>query len=138
MTPGSSRWLRPRTMATRSNSPVTEYTSLTSAISATFSATSGIRWMSAFTNTIAVTTAASLLRAPPGARRRSGYRQPVAEVVQGPDAQQRQPGDEHIQDRRGRPGVGQRPVGRRGRRLEVGGQRAELAVRHLAPDQHLP
>jgi hypothetical protein len=46
-------------MATRSNSPVTEYTSLTSAISATFSATSGIRWMSAFTNTIAVTTAAS-------------------------------------------------------------------------------
>src|ERR1700761_2308824 len=132
MTSASSSWLRTRTMATRSNSPVTEYTSLTSAISAILAPTSGIRWMSALTNTIAVTTAASLLRAPPGARRRSGYRQPVAEVVQGAHPQQSQPGDEYVQHRRGGPRVGQRTVGRRGRRLEVSGQRAELAVRYLA------
>ena len=56
MTSASSSCERTRTMATRSNSPVTEYTSLTSLIWAIVSATSGMRWMSALTRTIAVTT----------------------------------------------------------------------------------
>src|SRR5215472_4255475 len=49
-------------MATRSNSPVTEYTSETSGIWAIASAVSGMRVTSAFTRTIAVTTAASSAR----------------------------------------------------------------------------
>src|SRR5262249_50576038 len=59
MTLSSSSWARTRTMATRSNSPVTEETSLPGGIWATAPAVSGMRATSALTRTIAVTTSAS-------------------------------------------------------------------------------
>jgi hypothetical protein len=65
MTLASSSCDRTRTMATRSNSPVTEYTSVTSGISAMASPVSGIAATSARTSTIAVTTFASSHTGPP-------------------------------------------------------------------------
>src|SRR5208282_501785 len=109
MTSASSSCARTRTMATMSNSPVTEYTSLTSGILAIVSATSGMRWISAFTRTIAVTTgclpgfssglALTLLRHHVG---------PGAELAESPDAAVRQAPDQPAEDVGGSVGVGQR------------------------------
>src|SRR5579875_849547 len=123
---------RTRTMATRSNSPVTEYTSLTSGSWAIISATSGMRWMSALTRTIAVTT--RCLLSMPG----SGYLQPFTEVVQGADPARREPSDQGVEHGRGGACVGQGPVARLGRRAEERGQRGQLAVGHLVLAQKLP
>src|SRR5271165_5700324 len=134
MTSASSSCARTRTMATMSNSPVTEYTSLTSGILTIISATSGIRWISALTRTIAVITRclpdcrcqlagparwASLL----GWRLRY-YVWPGAELVQGADAAVRQPADQPAEHVRGGARVGQRAMIRRRPRAEEPGQRA--------------
>src|SRR5579863_4957837 len=135
MTSASSSWLRTRTMATRSNSPVTEYTSLTSGIWAIISATSGMRWISARTRTIAVTTLGL-----PGSLgwRLTYYVRPGPELIQGPEAAVGQPPDQPAEHVRGGARVGQRPVGRRRAGPEEPGQRAQLAVRYLVRVHQMP
>src|SRR5690348_774138 len=129
MTSASSSWIRTRTIATRSNSPVTEYTSLTSGIWAIVSATSGMRWISALTRTIAVTTDASRgVVLGPACWRLRYYLRPGAELPQGADAAVCQPPDQPAEHVRGGPRVGERPVVRRGPRAEEPGKRAQLAV----------
>src|SRR5580700_6955248 len=132
MTPASSSCARTRTIATMSNSPVTEYTSLTSGIWAIISATSGMRWISALTRTIAVTTGClpdclGQLVGPAllGWRLRY-YVRPGAELVQGADAAVRQPPDQPAEHVRGGARVGQRAMARRGAGPEEPGQRAQL------------
>src|SRR6185312_5683556 len=143
MTSASSSCARTRTIATRSNSPVTEYTSLTSGIWAIVSATSGMRWISALTRTIAVTTDAShALSAsylgPACLGRLRYYVWPRAELPKGADAAVREPADQPAEHVRGGPRVGERPVVRRGPRAEEPGQRAQLAVGHLVRVHHAP
>src|SRR5580692_6629156 len=142
MTSASCSWVRTRTIATMSNSPVTEYTSLTSGILAIVSATSGMRWISAFTRTIAVTTGASevWIASLPGLaltllRQDVG---PGAELGQRPDAAVRQAPDQPAEHVGGGARVGQRAVARRGPGAEEPGQRAQLAVRDLVRIHHLP
>src|SRR5580704_1376483 len=124
MTSARSSCARTRTIATRSNSPVTEYTSLTSGIWAIVSATSGMRWISALTRTIAVTTGclprflcqlswASYL-GPARLGRLRYYVRPVAELPKGADAAVREPADQPAEHVRGGPRVGERPVVWRG------------------------
>src|SRR5260370_26911412 len=134
MTSASSSWLRTRTMATRSNSPVTEYTSLTSGIWAIVSATSGMRWISARTRTIAVTTGClpGCLGPDSLGWRLRYYVWPGAELIQGPDPVGGQPPDQPAGHTRGGARGGQRA----GRRRRAGpaerGPRAQPAVRPLA------
>src|ERR1700677_2252382 len=142
MTSASSSCVRTLTMATMSNSPVTEYTSLTSGILTIISATSGMRWISAFTRTIAVTTGClpGTLPAFSGWRLRY-YVRPGAELVEGPHAAVRQTPDQPAEHVGGGARVGQRAMAWRGPRAEESGQRAQLAVRnlvrvHQVPGQH--
>src|SRR5260370_4551753 len=145
MTSASSSCVRTRTIATRSNSPVTEYTSLTSWIWAIISATSGMRWISALTRTIAVTTgclpglcSASLVWASLSWWRLRYYLWPGPELVQGVDAAVRQPTDQPAEHVRGGPRVGQRAVARRRPPPEQSAHPAQLAVGHLVPIHHPP
>src|SRR5271166_1242588 len=144
MTSASSSCARTRTMATMSNSPVTEYTSLTSGILAIISATSGMRWISALTRTIAVTTGClpgclgQIALPPYSGWRLRYYVWPGAELIQGADAAVRQPADQPAEHVRGGPRVGQRAMARRRASPEESGQRAQLAVGHLVRVHHLP
>src|SRR6202023_3466263 len=135
ITSARSSCARTRTIATRSNSPVTEYTSLTSGIWAIISATSGMRWISARTRTIAVTTGCL-----PGSLgwRLTYYVLPGAELIQGPDPVVGQPPDQPAEHVRGGARVGQRAVRRSRAGPEEPGQRAQLAVRHLVRVHELP
>src|ERR1700761_2232556 len=135
MTSASSSCARTRTMATRSNSPVTEYTSLTPGTWAIASATSPMRWMSARTKTIAVTT--GCLPGCDGWRLRY-YGRPGPQLIEGADAAVGQPPDQPAQHVGGGPRVGQRAVRRSGAGPEEAGQRAQLAVRHLVRVHQLP
>src|SRR5580658_2957429 len=142
MTSARSSCVRTRTMATRSNSPVTEYTSLTSGIWAMISATSGMRWISARTKTIAVTTGClpdcrDRPACLPGWRLRY-YVRPGAELTEGMHAAMGQPPDQPAEDVCGGPRVGQRTMARRRMRAEEPGQRAQLAVGHLVRVHHPP
>src|SRR5208282_6903847 len=135
MTSASSSWRRTLTMATMSNSPVTEYTSLTSGILAIISATSGMRWISALTRTIAVTTGCLPdCRCPPRFRARlfrlalTLLRPPDAELAERADAAVRQAPDQPAEHVGGGSRVGQRAMARCGPRAEEPGQRAQLAV----------
>src|SRR6266487_2645695 len=162
MTSASSSCARTRTRATRSKSPVTEYTSVTSGIWAMAAPVSGMRATSARISTIAVTTSASLLaggapgpqvlargddprhpllaqdRAPSsprgfGASSSCLYTPCLGERAhpgRGEPAQQR---GEHV---RGGQRVGQRPVPGLDARVEVGGERRQLAVGHLLLAKH--
>src|ERR1700691_3696014 len=125
-------------MATMSNSPVTEYTSLTSGILTIISATSGMRWISAFTRTIAVTTGClpGTLRAYFGWRLRY-YVRPDAELFEGAHAVVRQAPDQPAEHVGGGARVGQRAVARRARGAEEPGRRARFAVRDLIRIHHL-
>src|SRR5580692_3340734 len=132
MTSASCSCVRTRTIATRSNSPVTEYTSLTSGIWTSSAAISGIRFTSAFTRTIAVTTGRLLRKsvqplavayprtidAPwvPGGQ---GQRPSAGDFRQRADARLGQPPDQAVQDGSGGPGIGQRAMAWRRRRPEV-------------------
>src|SRR6266567_1932946 len=108
-----------------------------------------MRWISALTRTIAVTTGClpgslcrfnrARLRCPfeRGWRLRY-YAGPGAELLHGADAAVRQPPDQPAQHVRGGARVGQRAVARRRPRAEEPGQRAQLAVGHLVRVHHLP
>src|SRR5580693_9915820 len=135
MTSASSSWLRTRTIATKSNSPVTEYTSLTSGIWAIISATSGMRWISARTRTIAVTTGCLPVSL---GWRLTYYVRPGPEFIQGQDPVVGQPPDQPVEHVCGGARIGQRPVRRCRAGPEEPGQRAELAVRHLVRVHQLP
>src|SRR5487761_484607 len=132
MTSASSSCALTRTIATRSNSPVTEYTSLIWGICASSAAISGMRWTSAFTRTIAVTTG-RLLRSSSGLERSSaGY------LGERPHAGRGKPPDEAVQHRDSGPRVGEGAMAWRRRRAEIGRQRGQLAVGHLGLAEHLP
>src|SRR6476659_9380032 len=110
-----------------------------------------MRWISALTRTIAVTTGclprflcqlswASYL-GPARLGRLRYYVWPRAELPKGADATVREPADQPAEHVRGGTRVGERPVIRRGSRAEEPGQRAQLAVGdlvrvHDAPSQH--
>src|SRR5581483_6030880 len=130
MTSASSSCCRTRTIATRSNSPVTEYTSLTSGICTMTSATSGMRWTSARTRTIAVITAYL-----PGSLRwrLRYYVRPRAQLAEGPYPAVRQPPDEPAEHVGGGAGVRQRPVARRGPGPEEPGERARVKHGEAGP-----
>src|ERR1700685_2430108 len=142
MTSASSSCVRTLTMATMSNSPVTEYTSLTSGILTIISATSGMRRISAFTRTIAVTTGClpGTLPAYFGWRLRY-YVRPDPELFEGAHAVVRQAPDQPAEHVGGGARVGQRAMARCGPGAEESGQRAQLAVGnlvriHQVPSQH--
>src|SRR5260370_6130270 len=140
MTSASSSWLRTRTMASRSNSRVTEYTWLTSGIWAIVSATAGMSWISARTRTIAVTTGCLPGWLGPDSLgwRLRYYVWPGAELIQGPDPVVGQPPDQPAEHVRGGARVGQRAVRRSRAGPEEPSQRAQLAVRHLVRVHQLP
>src|SRR5215831_12056797 len=132
-------------MATRSNSPVTEYTSETSGIWAIASAVSGMRVTSAFTRTIAVTTAASsALRTPAAPAARVAYipawvrRGSAADPGERAHAGQGEPAEQALQHVGGGPGVGQGPMTRPGPGAEETGESGQLAVGYLGITKHRP
>src|SRR5579863_5873510 len=127
MTSASSSCARTRTRATRSKSPVTEYTSVTSGIWAMAAPVSGMRATSARMSTIAVTTSASLLAPSLLYTPRLGER---AHTGGGEPAKQRG------EDVRGGQRVRQRAVARLDARVEVGGERRQLVVGHFLLAEH--
>src|ERR1051325_770446 len=97
-----------------------------------------MRWISALTRTIAVTTGClprflGQLSWPARLGRLRYYVRPPAELPKGADAAVREPADQPAEHVRGGPGVGQRPGVRRGPRAAETGQRAQLAVGAPAP-----
>src|SRR6516162_4301207 len=164
MTSASSSCARTRTMATRSNSPVTEYTSLTCGICAIAAAVSGMRATSALTRTIAVTTSASpgagsqpwpvayrprpaWRPARPAPEPAAGQRQPARpdsryppqpDLTERADARGVEAGQQRRQYGGGGHGVRQGPVTGRAARPEVLRQGGQLAVGHLVRAEHPP